>query len=238
MPEEEKSIPDLIIEILNREGKMFMTMKRFAFLTNAKTKRILGIHKLDSAEEMREILEPKVEDKLIFTQKGSSIYILIPCDPEELILHELIIADRPKSPLEIAHVMPFTKKECKVIINELIRRGEVQIFLNDLLEPRLSLADKKSFTEQNNNSSMYKPENFIEAFKSLDNGRIFVKISSLRRKLNWPREVFDNMLRELRDKKIIQLHVGDTSLMTSDEVQDCFIDENNFRMGTVTLHAN
>ena len=75
---------------------------------------------------------------------------------------------------------------------------------------------------------------FHKTFDLLDNGRIFVRICDLRRNLGWPRDVFDKMLRDLRDNDVIQLHTGDASLMTPDEVADCFIDENGFRKGSIT----
>ncbi len=76
---------------------------------------------------------------------------------------------------------------------------------------------------------------FKKAFDELDNGRIFVNIYELRRKMNLSREVFDEMLRKLRDAEVIQLHVGDDYLRTPEEINDCFVDENNYRMGTVTF---
>ena len=78
---------------------------------------------------------------------------------------------------------------------------------------------------------------FHKTFDLLDKGRIFVRICDLRRNLDWPRDVFDKMLRDLRDNDVIQLHTGDASLMTPDEVADCFIDENNFRKGSITWHV-
>ena len=237
MPEKEKSAYDLVMEILNKHGRPFITLKRFAFLASAETKRKLNIYHVHNAKDIKEILEMQLGDKFIFTQKGAAIYLVVPCEPEELILSELS-ADRYKSPLEIARSMPFTKKDCKAILNELVNEGRVRVVLNELLEPRLILLEKEKEKKQIQKLiSEHTQEKFIEAFKSLDNGRIFVKICDIRKKLNWPREDFDNMLKDLRDKKIIQLHIGDVSLMTPDEVQDCFIDENNFRMGTVTLHV-
>ena len=52
--------------------------------------------------------------------------------------------------------------------------------------------------------------------------------------MGWPREVFDDMLRRLRDDEVVQLHAGDVTLMTPDQVEDGFLDENGFRMGTMT----
>ena len=75
---------------------------------------------------------------------------------------------------------------------------------------------------------------FKQAFDELDNGRIFVRICDLRKKLNWPRETFDETLKNLRDEEIIQLHEGDASTMTAEENKDCFTDKNGIRMGTIS----
>lgn len=63
---------------------------------------------------------------------------------------------------------------------------------------------------------------------------LYAKIPDVRRALNWPRNVFDEMLRNLRDVGVIQLRTGDASLMTLEEVKDCFYDENGFRRGSIT----
>ena len=83
-----------------------------------------------------------------------------------------------------------------------------------------------------------KVADFQAAFNELDKGRIFVRICDLRKKMNLPREVFDEMLRKLRDAEVIQLHEGDNSTMTADERADCFTDENGVRMGTITFIGN
>ena len=72
-------------------------------------------------------------------------------------------------------------------------------------------------------------------FRDLDRGRVFVRVPDLRRRLMWPREVFDGLLRVLRDEEALQLHAGDVTLMTPDEVEDCFVDEFGARKRTVTL---
>ena len=137
--------------------------------------------------------------------------------------------------------MPFTKKDCQKVINELIEEGRAKIILNEALEPRIFLADSKTKTRTENptvvpekTNKQYTREEFKKAFDKLDKGRIFVRICDLRKELNWPREVFDEMLVKLRDEEVIQLQVGDASTMTRDEVKDSFVDENNFRMSLVT----
>ena len=78
-------------------------------------------------------------------------------------------------------------------------------------------------------------EEFESTFVALEEGSCgFVRICDLRRRLGWPREVFDDMLRRLRDEEVVQLHAGDVTLMTPEQVEDGFVDENGFRMGTMT----
>ena len=79
---------------------------------------------------------------------------------------------------------------------------------------------------------------FKKVFDELDKGRIFVRICDLRKKMNLPREEFDEILRKLCDAEVIQLHEGDASTMTREENNNCFTDENGVRMGTVTFIGN
>ena len=76
--------------------------------------------------------------------------------------------------------------------------------------------------------------NMKAAFDELHKERAFVRIADLRRSLNWPRETFDNMLRKLRDNETLQIHIGDNTYMTPDDIRDSFIDEIGELMGTVT----
>lgn len=234
----EKSLPALIMELMNKDGKPFMTVKRLALLLGTEKKRELGILHVKSATEIKNIIEPLLEDKFIFNKKGTSLYILVPCRPEDLILKELSAA-KGKSPKAVGRLMPFTKKDCMKIFLDLLEKGRIRMTLNETLEPRIFLTDDPRNEEPQNKKeeSPYTLEIFRNAFQSLDKGRIFVRICDLRRALKWPHDVFDGALKQLRDAGIIQLHVGDASLMTQEDIKDCFIDENHFRMGTVTWHG-
>lgn len=97
-------------------------------------------------------------------------------------------------------------------------------------------ASASSMPQQTQNIATLR--DFKRAFDDNDNGRIFVKIPDIRRSLNWPRQVFDKMLRDLRNDEIINIYLADESTMTNDEIKDCFVDENNYRMGTITWNKN
>ena len=74
---------------------------------------------------------------------------------------------------------------------------------------------------------------FHEAWNELHKAREFPRIPDLRRKLDLPREVFDEEIRRLRDSMTVQLMQADGRRFTPDELADCWVDENNYRMGTI-----
>ncbi len=281
----EKNIPDVIQGILEK-NRGFVNVKNLPSMLSAELRQELGIKNGLTGPVIRKKLEPYLEDRFIFHKKGLLLYILIPCEPSELVI-SMINSSRSATPKMIAKSLPFTKKEFLEIINSLIEEGRAKLVLTENLDVKIIFIDKpekKEFTapnmpvetiasesvssepatetpepiiapsspvetpatteitpsgkpEEEGGKRDYGPGKFREAFYALDKGRIFVRICDLRRELNWPREVFDEMLRKLRDEEIIQLHVGDDSLMTTDEINDCFVDENNYRMGTVTYNA-
>lgn len=231
----EKNIADLIQSILE-ENRGFMLATRLADSIGANAKYRLGIKKGDSGKIIRRKIEQSVEDRFIFRLKGRSVYILIPCEPSEFVLS--LLPENKAFDARVIRNLPFTKAEFVAIVNELADEGRVKIVLNENLAPRIYRASGVPKPELARPvGGEYTQEKFREAFDALDKGRIFVSIPDLRRRLGWPREVFDDMIRDLRNRRIIQLHTGDASLMTPDEVSDCYIDENNFRMGTVTWHV-
>ncbi|MBQ7196379.1 MAG: hypothetical protein IJS40_03115 [Synergistaceae bacterium] len=241
----EINLPEIVAEIFRKNDCSFMTLKHLVFCMSTQTKRDLKIFELTSAVEMQKILEPMIDNKYVFKRKGTVIYVLEPRDPEYFVL-SILSATKGKGPKAIGRSVPFTKKECSRLLTELAKEGKIKVVLDDTLETRVYLTGnaavapetpKQAPTPQPKPQQEYTLERFKAAFDSLDKGRIFVRICDLRRTLNWPREIFDKALIQLRNAGIIQLHVGDASLMTPEDIRDCFIDENNFRMGTVTWHG-
>ena len=232
----EKNIADLIQSILEK-NKGFMTATKLINFIGEDAKYKLGIRKGDSGKIIRRKIEQSTEDRFIFRMKGRSVYILVPCEPSEFVLG--LIPEKKAFDARILRSLPFTKAEFYAVVNELIDEGRVKTLYDDNGKPKIYRAVEvlKPVSTSIEKDGEYTQEKFMEAFDALDRGRIFVGIPDLRRRLGWPREVFDDMIRDLRNKRIIQLHTGDASLMTPDEVADCYIDENDFRMGTVTWHV-
>ena len=78
---------------------------------------------------------------------------------------------------------------------------------------------------------------FHEAWSELHRDWEFPRIHDLRRKLNLPREVFDAEIRRLRDSMTIHMAQAEESYFTKDQLADLFVDENNYRMGTISWNV-
>lgn len=77
-------------------------------------------------------------------------------------------------------------------------------------------------------------EAFIAALLGLDpQGRGWVPIWQLRRRLGWPRAAFDSTVGRLRQGLLLDLHVGDPGALDADQVVDSFTDGT----GQLYIHA-
>ena len=252
MPETNLHLPDVIAEIFRENKKSFMTLKQAVFHMPAQAKREAGIFGLTNAAEIQRIIEPMLENKYVFHRRGTFIFILEPKAHEEFILNTL--EKKAQTPKNIARFTPFSKKECSELIAGLVSQGRLTVKVDEDLQTRIypnknqnahagnqqpevqaekdEKIEKPEKPERNEKNERHEKntkyaEYTVENFRNAD----------LRKTLGWPRNIFDSALRQLRDAKLIQLHAGDASLMTPEEVKDCFTDENNFRMGTVTWHG-
>jgi len=230
----ENNIVDFIQKTLDK-NKGFMKVLSLKKLLSAETKRELGIKGNDFGKIVAKKLEQVTENRFIFTRKGNVTFISVPIEPSDIVMS--LLSEDKAFDTRVASRLPITKPQFSAIINELVEKGLVTLRLDDKMRARIFKAPAKkkpAAPVKPTASGEYTPEKFREAFDDLNKERIFVSIPELRRKLDWPREVFDNMLRDLRSKRVIQLH---ESNVNPDDVKDCFFDENKVRMGLVTWNG-
>lgn len=96
------------------------------------------------------------------------------------------------------------------------------------------------------NASAKKREEFMKTLRPITEGAVkaawnelhkehdVVRICDLRRSLNWPRYVFDEMIRSLRNSMAVNMAQAEERQFTKDELADCWMDENGYRMGTIS----
>lgn len=115
--------------------------------------------------------------------------------------------------------------------------NQLQDDYDSLMEHVLSLNEQalnqvtKAATKSNSKYAKPTLENFRSVYDELHQFREFPRICDLRKKLDWSREAFDGMIRTLRDNRTIQIFRADESMMTQDEIRDCFVDENRIIQG-------
>ena len=248
MPDIAQSLKD----ILNAGGKGFLSLSAVKNAMGATLKKQLGIAKSTTGQNLKKILEPHLGSELEIHKKGSVLYLVTNGAPADFVL-KCLSPSSAKGPSALGKSLPFlSKAELAALLNRLIGEGRISVSLTDKYEARLTIGTKaagetakdreEKITEQPAPSGVLPSSGdragaFHAAFEALDQGKIFVRICDLRRYLRWTREDFDATLRTLRDEEVIQLHSGDATTMTPDEVRDGFVDENGFRMGTVTWNG-
>ena len=185
-----------------------------------------------------------MDETLEIRTNGRYTYLVVARNPEDLIA-DFVRSHPGRTAGGLATSLPFKKADFLSLLNGLLKKARLYAVLKDDYKARFFVSEEpggraraggktESPTPPLEDTFDERREQFHAAFRELDRGSIFVRICDLRRRLDWPREVFDDMLRRLRDDEVVQLHAGDVTLMTPDQVQDGFVDENGFRMGTMT----
>ena len=241
MPNNMENLPDLIQRILDK-NKGFIVMSQVAKQLPDGVKEQLGIKSNTPTKLITKKLEPLLEDRFIFRKKGLATYIVIPCDPADFVRAELSDGRKLCVKTLAKKLKPFMYADIQAIVNDLIDAGEVSVLLDERLDAQLSLTGnvKREAVPESVESKPvptsgdYTVAKFKAAYDELHRFREFPRIPDLRKNLNWPREVFDDMVRTLRDNMTVQLYRADESTLTKDEVQDCFFARNNLIMGTLS----
>ncbi len=245
------NVNEELLKILQKSNKEFISLSNLRKAMSADLRKQLKIASKTTTPDLRKILTPHIGATLTLRKGGRggrSYFLATQFKPEELLLSFIRTAPG-KKPSGLGLALPLGKAEILGALNNLLKSGEIRAELKDYNDPRFYAADKihapmpqpevqaKENTVIADPDELYRKQKaqFKEAFDDLDRGRIFVNIFEIRRQLGYPRDVFDDLLKRLRKEKVIQLNSGDVTLLSADEVDDSFIDENGFRMGTVTL---
>jgi hypothetical protein len=165
--------------------------------------------------------------------RGSrAIYIGQKHSPVELILHR--VRQSPGiSPKQLSLGLPLPKHSAIAALNTLLEAGTIICTFKDTHLPVLHMsrhtpgatasaqgeALPQDMVQANGGNE---PAAFQTAYNEVGHGRSFVRIHRLRDALPWPRERFERVLRDLVADYTIELHGGDPSVMTAEELRQSF----------------
>ena len=235
------SVAGELLEVLRLSGKDFMTLSAMREAMGSQLRKRLGLTgKRLTAPNLKKIFEPHLDETLEIRMNGRYTYLVVARNPEDLIA-DFVRSHPGRMAGGLATSLPFKKADFLSLLNGLLKKARLYAVLKDDYKARFFVSEGLGMLRAENSTLPAEDDTFDgrreqlhAAFRELNQKSIFVRICDLRRRLGWPREVFDDMLRRLNDEEVIQLHAGDVSLMTREQVEDSFVDENGFMMGTMT----
>jgi hypothetical protein len=128
------------------------------------------------------------------------------------------------SPKQLGLGLPLLKRTYIAALNDLLGAGTVVCTFKDNHMPMLHLSSHLPVQGAVQASAGDDRLAFHTAYRAVGHGRSFVRIHRLRDVLPWPRERFDRVLRALLMDYTVELHGGDPSVMTDEELRHSFTD--------------
>ena len=219
-------VPDVaqdIQRVLQKRGKDYLTVRQITANLSRRIRQQLSLAAHHSTAEMLKKLTPWLGDSLQVFHGPASIYIGQKRSPAELIVQR--VQQRPGlSPKQLGLGLPLLKRTYITALNDLLGAGTVVCTFKDNHMPMLHLSSHTSVQGAVQASNGDDRLVFHTAYEAVGHGRSFVRIHRLRDALPWPRERFDGVLRALLTDYTVELHGGDPSVMTDEELRHSFTD--------------
>jgi len=217
-------LPDLehdIIRILQQWGKTYLTVRQIVASLRTRVRQQLGLTKSQATAELLKKMTPLLGASLQVYRGATSVYIGQKHSPAELILHR--VRQSPGiSPKQLGLGLPLPKHSYIATLNTLLEAGTVGCTFKDNHLPVLHTSRNTPPQDIVPANGGNEPAAFHAAYNEVGQGRSFVRIHRLRDALPWPRQRFERVLRDLVTDYTIELHGGDPSVMTAEELRQSF----------------
>ncbi|MDO4559037.1 MAG: hypothetical protein Q4C47_08735 [Planctomycetia bacterium] len=244
-----ESLKKTFLQIPERCGNRTIVplAEAFASLDDPDRLRLKVLLKLRSMPKMTDLgkfCRTYLSDRMVAVSKKGAPAILRVVGPVRELM--LSILDRKTSfvpgDLDQYQLTTTEKRGRADAINQLCQTGQIRVEVDTSLKVRrIHRVGSRSSSEREApgtgnrsapvSSAPVDPQTrevrFREACDRHLQGGLYARIRDVRRDLGWEREVFDAVLRDLRDRRIIQLQPGDTLHTTEQDIQDSFRAENN-----------
>ena len=223
---DQQQLPDIardIQRILHKRGKDYLTIRQITASLSQCARQQLSLTTRHATVDMLKKLTPWLGESLQVYHGPTSIYIGQKRSPVELILQR--VQQHPGiSPKQLSLRLPLSKRTYITALNNLLGTGTVVCTFKDNHMPMLHLSSHAPIQGAPQVDVADDRLAFHTAYNAVGHGRSFVRIHRLRDALPWPRERFDGVLRTLRADYTVELHGGDPSVMTEEELRHSFID--------------
>jgi hypothetical protein len=212
-----------IQRILHRRGKDYLTVRQISASLPRRVRQQLRLTARHSTADVLKKLTPWLGESLQVYHGPVSVYIGQKRSPAEFILQR--VQQHPGiSPKQLGLGLPLSKRHYLTALNDLLSTGTVVCTFKDNHMPMLHLSSHAPAPGTAPASAEDDCQAFHTAYTTVGQGRSFVRIHRLRDALPWPRERFDRVLRALLADYTVELHGGDPSVLTAEELRHSFTD--------------
>lgn len=228
-------IRDLIDRALQETGRDFITVARLRDRLPAVALRRLELSGgRASPAHVAAAIAPLLGDRLRLYGGGRSPVVGRRRPPSAFV--EAAIRRRPGiSSKQLVQALPLSQRAVLDAVNELVESGKVICTLGAGHLPKLhpappggGLATSAAPADGSDRAA------FGAACRALARDQGLIRIHALRAYLDWPRQRFDDMLREMMAAYAIELHGGDPSALTEFQLEGAYRDPNGLLYITLT----
>ncbi len=220
-------IRQAILSLLTMKDKDYLTVNQVRDGLPVEVIRHLNLKKqVSKPSEVLKQLRPCFGGKLKEYKGARTKYIGYSYSLEELVLRK-IQQISGLSTKRLRNSLPIINKDYIKAINSLIQSQRISILLDEKTHTPKSIVYSSTADQKNDSSGDIEKElkDIERAYYKVGREKSFVKIHKIRNDLDWPVEKFDRVLVELRSRYLIQLHGGDPSAMSQEEIDNSFTDE-------------
>lgn len=226
---ETQAIEAEILGILQRSGKDYLTASQITGSLSSDLKRRIGLSGKPNKATVLKQLKPYLGERLKIYKNARYTYIGKSIPLTEIVFN-YINMNPNLSPRQAAQKLPAVKSEVVEALNQLIEAGNILSTFKNTPDCTPSLKTARAYYLPPSDD----PSVFKAAYEAVGGGKSFVRIHRVRDYLNWPRERFDAVLKDLMSNDTIELHGGDPSIMSEKEIRGSYMDENNILYLTLT----
>jgi len=218
---------------LHQRGKAYLTVRQLVASLRTRVRQQLGLTKSQATAELLKKMTPWLGESLQVYRGSRSVYIGQKHSPAEIILQR--VQQSPGiSPKQLGLGLPLPKHSYIATLNTLLETGTVVCTFKDNHMPVLDIARNVPGAAASAQGRQALPQDlaptyganeraaFQTAYNVVGQGRSFVRIHRLRDAIPWPRQRFERVLRELVADYTLELHGGDPSMMTEEELRQSF----------------
>jgi hypothetical protein len=210
-----------IVHILQQRGKEYVTVRQVVASLPRRMRQQLDLTRRQSTAELLKKMTPWLGESLQVYHGSKSVYIGQKHSPAELILSK--VQQSPGiSPKKLGLGLPLARRHYLAALNALLETGTLVCTFKDNHLPVLHLSRQVLPSEPAPASATNERAAFQTAYAAVGQGRSFVRIHRLRDALPWPHQRFDQVLQALVADYTVELHGGDPSVMTQEELRHSF----------------